>query len=179
MTQAEIFDKGIKENIVEFENILDIDKRTPEEIERLSKILECYNKSIYIMKVNDFDEEQKKAFLDIVKQEYYNYSKLLFVASCVKHLYKNNDPDTKEKLDLLVSEKDDEKRMSQMYIAIVKDLTPDEMREIKLSRTEDIVEKTKEVFRKHYNIESLDDVIREASKDIEIPNTFEDITLEK
>ena len=165
MTQAEIFDKGIKEDIIEFGSISGIDRKTPEEIERLTNIADCYNNSMDLINLYNFNDSQKEAFLNIAKQEYFNKCKLLFIASCVQHLYKNNDLYTKEKLDMLLSEKTDEKRMSQMYIAIVKDLTLEEMQEISTATTEEIVEKTKETYRKHYNIESLDDVIKNAAKD--------------
>lgn len=170
-TQKEIFDLAIKLNKDRLLSLSDTVKEEDKEI--LMAIAECYNNSMELIEKLNMDTQQSKIFLDKASQYLYSDKQLMEIAFSICYMYKseyNIKENANELLDILCDPEKSALRMSQIHIAIVKDLTIDEINEILKAPDEEIVEKTKKIFCNHYNKEYTE----RKNTQIESPNIEED-----
>lgn len=152
MTQKEIFTKAKDLNKDSLGSISGV--YTEEESETLTKIALCYNKTMELVKELSLTEQQKSVFFEKASESIYTDRQLEQIAFAVCSLYKSEyqiKENAEEKLSILCNPEFSPIRMSQVWIGIVKDLTIDEINDCLSVTDEEIVEKTKQVFCKHYN----------------------------
>lgn len=152
MTQKEIFDKAKELNKESLGSISGV--YTEEESKKLMEIALCYNKTMELIKTLSLTEQQKSIFFEKASGQIYDEKQLEQIAFAVCSLYKSEyqiKENAEEKLNLICDPSLTPIRMSQIWIGIVKDLTLDEINECLSVSDKEIVEKTKEVFCKHYN----------------------------
>lgn len=156
LTQKEIFEKALEQNREMLGSVSDGIKE--EEKEYLIAVARCYNKTIELIKYLNMTEQQSKIFIDKSKENLYTEGQLSQIAYSICCMYKseyNIKENAEEILNKICDPEKSELRMSQIYIAAVKNLTLEEIDDILTAPDEDIVEKTKQVFCKHYNKEYL------------------------
>lgn len=155
-TQESVFKMAIEQNKEKLNSITGM--HNEEELANLTKIAECYNNSMDIIKRLNLNDFQKEKFLDVASKNLYSDRQLTQIAYGVCNLYKSEfeiQENAEEKLDLLSNPEYSNVRMAQMYIGIVKNLTLDEMKECLEASEDDIVETTKKVYCRHYNKEYI------------------------
>lgn len=154
ITQQKLFEKAKEENRESLNSLNGV--FTEEEQKKLMEMATCYNRTIELIKTLSMTNQQEKIFFEKAKENLYTESRLQEIAFTVCSLYKSEyqiKENADEKLDLLCDPASSELRASQVWIGICKDLTLDEMKECLSVPDEEIVEKTKEVFCRHYNKE--------------------------
>lgn len=152
MTQKEIFDKAKELNKESLGSISGV--YTEEESKQLMEIALCYNKTMELIKTLALTEQQKSIFFEKASSTIYSERQLEQIAFAVCSLYKSEyqiKENAEEKLNLMCNPSFSPIRMSQIWIGITKDLTLDEINECLSVSDEEIVEKTKQVFCKHYD----------------------------
>ena len=154
ITQQKLFEKAKEENKKSLNSLNGV--FSEEEQQKLMEMANCYNKTIELIKTLSMTNQQEKIFFDKAKENIYTESRLQQMAFAVCSLYKSEyqiAENANEKLNLLCDPESSEIRASQVWIGISKNLTLDEIQECLSVNDEKIVEKTKEIFCKHYNKE--------------------------
>lgn len=151
MTQEEVFNKAKELNKEMISNILVKDENEKKE---LFKIAQCYNDTMLLIKQLTMTNQQSKLFFEVASKNLYSQEQLSQIAFSICYLYKSEydiKENAQEKLQLLCDPKNSNLKMSQIHIGIVKNLTIDEIKECMSVSDEEIVNKTKEIFCRHYN----------------------------
>lgn len=172
MTQQEIFklanDMG-KDKITSLNGV-----HTKEELAAFEAIATCYNKTQELMNTLSMSKQQKEVFFQRASENLFNESQLTEIAYVVCNLYKsefNIKENASEILDVMCDSSNSPLRMSQIFIAVVKNLTFSEINEILQKPDSEIVEETKKVFCRHYNKV----YIKQENKDEDLEEELEDI----
>ncbi len=154
ITQQKLFEKAKEENRESLTSLNGV--FTEEEQQKLMQMANCYNKTVELIKTLSMTNQQEKIFFEKAKENIYTESRLQQMAFAVCSLYKSEyqiAENADEKFNLLCDPESSEIRASQVWIGICKNLTLDEINECLSAPDEEIVEKTKEVFCRHYNKE--------------------------